>query len=54
MTSQQFRENAITLIDDLKAVCASCGLGNDGNECAEPPHAPILRKPEASPPVAGG
>ncbi|MBE2204349.1 MAG: hypothetical protein IAE94_08440 [Chthoniobacterales bacterium] len=51
MTSQQFRENAITLIDDLKAVCASYGLGN---ECAELPHVPILRKPEASPPVAGG
>lgn len=32
MTSQQFRENAIALIDDLKAVCASYGLGNDGNE----------------------
>lgn len=32
MTSHEFRENAITLIDDLKAVCASYGLGNDGNE----------------------
>jgi type I restriction enzyme M protein len=32
MTSQQFKENAITLIDDLKAVCAAYGLGNDGNE----------------------
>ncbi|MBL9177536.1 MAG: SAM-dependent DNA methyltransferase [Verrucomicrobiaceae bacterium] len=32
MTSQEFREKAITLIDDLKAVCASYGLGNDGNE----------------------
>lgn len=32
MTSQEFKENAITLIDDLKAVCASYGLGNDGNE----------------------
>lgn len=32
MTSQEFKEKAITLIDDLKAVCASYGLGNDGNE----------------------
>ena len=32
MTSQEFREKAIALIDDLKAVCASYGLGNDGNE----------------------
>lgn len=32
MTSQQFKTNAITLIDDLKGVCASYGLGNDGNE----------------------
>jgi type I restriction enzyme M protein len=32
MTSQEFKENAVTLIDDLKAVCASYGLGNDGNE----------------------
>ena len=32
MTNQEFRESAITLIDELKAVCASYGLGNDGNE----------------------
>ncbi len=32
MTSHEFREKAITLIDDLKAVCANYGLGNDGNE----------------------
>jgi type I restriction enzyme M protein len=32
MTSQEFKTKAITLIDDLKAVCASYGLGNDGNE----------------------
>jgi type I restriction enzyme M protein len=32
MTSHQFKEKAITLIDDLKAVCAAYGLGNDGNE----------------------
>lgn len=32
MTTQDFKEKAITLIDDLKAVCASYGLGNDGNE----------------------
>ena len=32
MTSHEFREKVITLIDDLKAVCASYGLGNDGNE----------------------
>lgn len=32
MTSQEFKEKTITLIDDLKAVCASYGLGNDGNE----------------------
>lgn len=32
MTSHEFKEKAITLIDDLKAVCASYGLGNDGNE----------------------
>ncbi len=32
MTSQEFKTNAISLIDDLKGVCASYGLGNDGNE----------------------
>ncbi|MEI8309681.1 MAG: class I SAM-dependent DNA methyltransferase [Verrucomicrobiota bacterium] len=32
MTSQEFKTKAISLIDDLKAVCASYGLGNDGNE----------------------
>jgi type I restriction enzyme M protein len=32
MTSQEFKEKAIALIDDLKAVCANNGLGNDGNE----------------------
>ncbi len=32
MTSQEFRANAIKLIDDLKGVCANYGLGNDGNE----------------------
>ena len=32
MTSQEFKAKAITLIDDLKGVCASYGLGNDGNE----------------------
>ena len=32
MTSQEFKEKATTLIDDLKAVCANHGLGNDGNE----------------------
>jgi type I restriction enzyme M protein len=32
MTSQEFKEKATSLIDDLKAVCASYGLGNDGNE----------------------
>lgn len=32
MTSHEFKAKAITLIDDLKAVCASYGLGNDGNE----------------------
>ena len=32
MTSQEFKAKAITLIDDLKAVCANYGLGNDGNE----------------------
>ncbi|MFA5975165.1 MAG: class I SAM-dependent DNA methyltransferase [Elusimicrobiota bacterium] len=32
MTSQEFKANAITLIDDLKGVCANYGLGNDGNE----------------------
>jgi len=32
MTSQKFKADAISLIDDLKAVCASYGLGNDGNE----------------------
>lgn len=32
MTSQEFRAKAITLIDDLKGVCANYGLGNDGNE----------------------
>ena len=32
MTSQEFKAKAITLIDDLKGVCANYGLGNDGNE----------------------
>ena len=32
MTTHEFKAQAITLIDDLKAVCASYGLGNDGNE----------------------
>lgn len=32
MNSQEFKDKATTLIDDLKAVCASYGLGNDGNE----------------------
>ena len=32
MTSQQFKAKATALMDDLKGVCASYGLGNDGNE----------------------
>jgi len=32
MTSHEFKAKAITLIDDIKAVCATYGLGNDGNE----------------------
>lgn len=32
MTSSEFRAKAITLIDELKNVCAIFGLGNDGNE----------------------
>ena len=32
MTTQEFKEKATTLIDDLKGVCANYGLGNDGNE----------------------
>ena len=32
MTSQEFKAKAIALIDDLKSVCATYGLGNDGNE----------------------
>jgi type I restriction enzyme M protein len=32
MTSRDFQKQAITLIDDLKSVCANYGLGNDGNE----------------------
>ncbi len=32
MTSQEFKAKAISLIDDLKGVCANYGLGNDGNE----------------------
>ncbi len=32
MTSHEFKAKAISLIDDLKAVCATYGLGNDGNE----------------------
>lgn len=32
MTSQEFKTKATALIDDLKGVCASYGLGNDGNE----------------------
>lgn len=32
MSTQQFQTDAKRLIDDLKAVCANAGLGNDGNE----------------------
>ena len=32
MTSRTFQIQAITLIDELKSVCANYGLGNDGNE----------------------
>jgi len=32
MTSQEFKAKATALIDNLKSVCASYGLGNDGNE----------------------
>lgn len=32
MTTQEFKEKATSLIDDLKGVCANYGLGNDGNE----------------------
>ncbi len=32
MTSQDFSAKAKALIDDLKSVCATYGLGNDGNE----------------------
>ena len=32
MTAKEFKANAISLIDDLKGVCANYGLGNDGNE----------------------
>ncbi|MEQ1858457.1 MAG: class I SAM-dependent DNA methyltransferase [Chthoniobacteraceae bacterium] len=32
MTSQEFKVKATALIDELKAVCAAYGLGNDGNE----------------------
>ncbi|GHQ02851.1 hypothetical protein VN1210_02810 [Helicobacter pylori] len=28
----QIKQNTLNLIDDLKAICASYGLGNDGNE----------------------
>ncbi len=30
--TQQFTQQTKALIDDLKSVCANCGLGNDGNE----------------------
>lgn len=30
--TRDFQKQAITLIDDLKGVCANYGLGNDGNE----------------------
>jgi type I restriction enzyme M protein len=32
VTTLQFQTDAKALIDDLKAVCANAGLGNDGNE----------------------
>ena len=32
MPTRDFQKQAITLIDDLKGVCANYGLGNDGNE----------------------
>lgn len=32
MTSLEFKSQVTTLIDDLKSVCATFGLGNDGNE----------------------
>ena len=31
-TTIQFEKQTKTLIDDLKSVCATYGLGNDGNE----------------------
>ena len=32
MVTQDFERKTKELIDSLKAVCASSGLGNDGNE----------------------
>ena len=32
MVTQDFEKNTKQLIDSLKAICASYGLGNDGNE----------------------
>ena len=32
MVTQQFEQRTRELIDSLKAICASYGLGNDGNE----------------------
>lgn len=32
MVNQDFKKQTMTLIDNLKGVCASYGLGNDGNE----------------------
>ena len=30
--TSKFKSQTMTLIDDLKSVCANYGLGNDGNE----------------------
>ena len=32
MVTKDFEQNIKNLIDDLKGICASYGLGNDGNE----------------------
>ena len=32
MVTQEFEQRTRQLIDNLKAICAAYGLGNDGNE----------------------
>ena len=45
MTSHEFKAKATALVDDLKGVCASYGLGNDaGQSHVGTPFGPIIAR----------